>query len=62
MKKQLINSFVFLTLLNPIAGINNLHVSASTFKSICDEQALIEFEKKYPKRRNTFLKKDKKKA
>ena len=62
MKKQLINSFVFLTLLNPIAGMNNLHVSASTFKSICDEQTLIEFEKKYPKQRKTFLKKDKKKA
>ena len=62
MKKQLINSFIFLTLLNPIAGMNNLHVSASTFKSICDEQSLIEFEKKYPKPIISSLKKDKKKT
>ena len=62
MNKKLISSFVFLTLLNPIASINTLNVSASTFQSVCDEETLIEFEKKYPKPRFPSHKDNKKKA
>ncbi len=61
MKKKLISSFTVLTFLNPIASISTLHVSASTFQSVCDEETLIEFEKKYPKPIMSSLKKDKKK-
>ena len=62
MNKKLISSFVFLSLLNLTASINTLNVSASTFQSVCDEETLIEFEKKYPKPRFASHKDNKKKT
>ena len=41
--------------------MNTFHASASTFQSVCDEETLIEFEKRYPKPRISSLKKNKKK-
>ncbi len=60
-KKRIITFSMFLSFLNPIAGINTLHASAGTFQAVCDEETLIEFEQKFSEPRMFALKKNKKK-